>query len=456
MTKNDVEKIASFIAGFSEKNDVFEDVDVLRFTKIGKISEQDIFDLKSIKIPIEEISDIYIQAEVDLEIQLDDLCLNDFDNQSVSFVFSKKKQDERVVFFTEKAFSTFLQNTLILPRTVYLLGVFNSFCSYTTSVSPFYDKCDPTEKWNGLTDARKVIKILSSNCNIVSDVSSWLLSNYRDIKDESCFYKIFLTESSKRLFILLSSEVFTIDGVTYLEFDCDRKVRLNIDLIKKDDSKFLLYSKEIANLICWVFENNNEVEARHTLLNYQMALESVTQQGIRYENFLLSLQNAKNSYNYFLKSKSKEMMRSLSDLKKSVSSELSEHNKNTYNIIKNMWRDFMFAAVAIAYDILTEKSNYHAVKSVLLFVSIAITISYMISIYSELRYQCIVSKNMKAWYPQLYSFLTKEEMERLIQKPIKSIRNNLYVVLIVTFILYLIVNSIILRNIVPFLNFIRF
>lgn len=116
----------------------------------------------------------------------------------------------------------------------------------------------------------------------------------------------------------------------------------------------------------------------------------------------------------------------------------------------------MFAAVAIAYDILTDKKDYNASKSVLLFVAVAITLSYIISIASELRYQYIVSKNMKTWYPQLYSFLTKEDMDRLIHEPIKSIRNTLYVVLVITFILYVIVDSIILRGVVPGLNFIPF
>jgi len=150
------------------------------------------------------------------------------------------------------------------------------------------------------------------------------------------------------------------------------------------------------------------------------------------------------------------MMHSLSDLKKSVSAELSEHNKNTYNIIKNMCRDFMFSAIALAYDIFTAKSNLQTSNSILIFVASTITLSFIISLITELRYQFIVSKNMKTWYPQLYSFLSKDEMEKLINRPIKSMRINLNIVLTITFVLYMIVDCIILRNIIPLLSFIKF
>lgn len=316
MTKNDVEKIAAFIEEFSVKNNVFEDEDALRFTDIGNITDHDLLEFKNIRTSLEEICSIYIQAEVDLEIEIDKIRLSDFENQTVSFILAKKKQEGRVIFFTEKAFSVFLVKTIILPRVVCLIGVFDPFCTFTTSIKPPYAKCDPSDDLNGMADARTIIKNLTGEYNIISDIHSWILADYCDLKNESHFYKIFLTESCKKLFVLLSTEVFSSDGITYLEFSCDRKVRIDVGLLERDSDLFYKYYKDVATMVIWVFENHNEVETRHTLLNYQLAIESITYESIRFENFLLTLQNAKNSYNYFLRSKSKEMMRSLSDLKK--------------------------------------------------------------------------------------------------------------------------------------------
>lgn len=456
MTKTDVEWIASFIVSFSYKNDVFEDETVLRFTDINKVNDDDLGKLKSIRIPLEELCTIYIQADIDIDLNIEQLQLSDFKNQHVSFVFTKKNTENKIIFFTGNGFSTFLGKSNTLPESICLIDDFEPFFTYTTSIVPPFATKIHSNNWNGIVDSRKIVRNYSKDYSIVTNINSWILTNQNKLQDKSCYYKTFITESSKKLFVLLSNEIFTVNGITYLEFNCDRKVNIDVTLFEKESESFYKNSNTIEALITWVFENANEFETRHTLLNYQLALESIAEEKIRFENLLLSLQNAKNSYNYFLRSKSKEMMCSLTDLKKSISVELSEHNKNTYNIVKNMWRDFMFAAIAIAYDIFTAKNNYQTNNSILLFVATAITLSYIISVISELRYQNIVMKNMQTWYPQLYSFLSSEEMNRLIKKPIKSIRNSLYIILLITFILYLTVDCIILRNIIPLLKFIQF
>jgi hypothetical protein len=453
MRSDQIKGIQDFIDDFGLVNKVAEDERACRFAEIKSITEDHIGKLKKLKSILSDVCAVNISGNIDGDIDIENLKIEQLRGQELSISFQKKLPEGELFFFTISAFKNYLTNVTTLARKIIILRDFVEFYTYGLVITNSFDKKNEHDKWEGIVDGKKVVSNYCENRIVICDISQWLITKKGE--DDCLVYKIFLQIASEKLFYLLANEIFVENSKIYLSFVSDRKICIEVNAVNNVIETCVQDLFLIQKCIKWIFESTNEYETRHTLLNYQIAID-IDNSNIDLNKLSISLSNAKNAYSYFLVKKSKDMIKSLSELKRSISTELSEHNKNTYNIIKNLWRDLMFAAVALAYDIFNSKNHSDVSNVIPIFVACGISVSFLMSIFSEIKYQRITSKNMNTWYPQLYSFLIPSDMNKLINEPIKKIKNSLWIVIGICCVIYIVVDSLILRNTIPLLSFIKF
>ncbi|ARW11750.1 hypothetical protein [Acetobacter ascendens] len=401
--------------------------------------------------------DIQFDDELSLSI-LDDFgdvvnlntCSDDIFSSRLRFTFKKDITDNCVRFFFSKSLSILFSDDRLLQNTRRVL-VAESKCSFRTETCIFapwnnFDEILP----NLLLDEnefnvapRRYVRDLSGGKVPLTIGESLLIGN----ADETCpTFLAWRKEATSRLLLTLVNEVWLENGEIKVLISGPRKVTAVYSL--KNDVSFSV-ATEVAR---WVYASGRDIDVRYTLFTYELAREFPEDSNFS-DNFYKygpkALDIAKTSFSTYVKETSKDTLKSLGDLRKTLNEDVAKITSQAKDFLTSMWRDFAFAVTVIigriSLSILKpDLAGNIYIFYLMIFTAIFLFISCISNLFINNRFMCITKENRKIWKNKLYGFLSDAELKSLADEPINQAESIYNKIAIFGFISYLLVSVVII------------
>lgn len=183
--------------------------------------------------------------------------------------------------------------------------------------------------------------------------------------------------------------------------------------------------KALQEAAAWLYLEGDDVEVRHTFLSAELARAWTP--GISFCAGLSSrlsgaLDSARLVYKAHLRAGSKDIIKALADLRKTLSDEVQKLLQQSRDLSGAVWRDVAIAigvlGIRIAMDSVKASSTTFGFAIIYFLVAVYICVSYRISIATNNKFLDIVETARKSWRTKLYAFLDDDDYQTLADKPL--------------------------------------
>ncbi len=178
----------------------------------------------------------------------------------------------------------------------------------------------------------------------------------------------------------------------------------------------------------WVYASGRDVDTRFALFTYELSRE--WPDGLTFkEGFTvrgkLALEAAETAFRAHVQETSKDTLKSLGDLRKTLSEEVTKVVTQTRDLLGTMWRDFMVAATAFLGRVVllgTDKplANPGPLKALLTGAAIFLVFSLVLSLRANWKFMAIADASREAWRQKLYGFMNNDDFKKLSDEPLES------------------------------------
>lgn len=177
----------------------------------------------------------------------------------------------------------------------------------------------------------------------------------------------------------------------------------------------------------WVYLEGADVEVRHTFLSSELARDWTAAESFREglpRRVGPALDSARLLYKAHLRAGSKDTLKALSDLRKTLSDEVQKLLQQSRDLSAAVWRD-----VAVAIGALVVKLAVDAAKGgaggpgfawVYAVVAAYVGVSYAVSVSTNRRFLGVVETSRAAWRTKLYGFLDDADYGALADGPLSD------------------------------------
>lgn len=267
-------------------------------------------------------------------------------------------------------------------------------------------------------EARRLVRETTGQRTVPASMSRWLIADCEAFPADNATLAIWTRHAASKLMLALPDEV---DAETQrLRFK--GPPRLDLDLPPADaDLAALLGRKGFLDLqagLDWVFEVEREAEMRHILLAAEIARSGGTGTAADLfikDNIADGLASAKLAYQMQLVGMSSDALKTLSELRKTVSDDTAKVAEGTRQIITAV-----AGALAIGAGLIAARLS-GSVNPAMVTIVMILAITYVaITILSGVSFTLLQRSVRKAWQPRLYRFLTPADYASLVGRPAKK------------------------------------
>lgn len=327
--------------------------------------------------------------------------------------------------FTIEGWNVLLHDDSIVGTThkVNILGLESGFETLSFLVEPWVSEPvaleAPTSK-DKFINTQTYIKFYSNGFMPSSNIHSWILKKYP--LTENQFYNKWLDVSCNMLTRCLANELL-LNGE---KFVC---------LTGKPPKKILFGNPDVLTSLHtviqdvnkWIFTEGQEIELKHTFLTCELARE--WPENISFCDGLprklsLAYESAKLLYKAHIRTSSKETIKSLSDLRKTLTEDTQKIVAQSKDMTSALWKDLalVISIVAIKYTLDASKIPTGNKLFPYIFFALAayIFISQITTIYINNSFFKILNDHRLTWREKLYGFLDDEDYNKLAVKPISD------------------------------------
>lgn len=176
----------------------------------------------------------------------------------------------------------------------------------------------------------------------------------------------------------------------------------------------------------WVYLEGADVEVRHTFLSAELAREWAAGESFRNglpKRIGPALDSARLLYKAHLRAGSKDTLKALSDLRKTLSDEVQKLLQQSRDLSAGVWRDVAVAVGAMVVRLAVDASKgsgaggwgFAAVYAV---VAAYVGISYVLTVSTNGRFLAVAERSRAAWRTKLYGFLDDADYDALADAPL--------------------------------------
>lgn len=339
----------------------------------------------------------------------------------------KTPTDSTYYFFTAKGMISLLSNAdrCSHARIVLIAESFKPFqtesCHFGQWITPVADDLSPNPMASVIP--RRLVKDMIGGFVPLS-IGPFLLVG-EALSDSSSVFCEWRSFSIRQLLACLASEVWDDNGTVMvtLHGPRTRKVEADFESANAEDLHFPL--TECAR---WVYASGRDIEVRHTLMTYELAREwpdNLTWAKGFSVKATHSLDAAKTAFHAHIRETSKETLKSLGDLRKTLGEDVARVSQQTRDLLSTLWRDFAVAVTAVVARvvlILAEKpsSDSIVVKGILVSIAGFLIFSLIFTLRSNSRFMTIADDNRKVWRNKLYGFLPDDDIKALSDDPLQQ------------------------------------
>jgi len=289
-----------------------------------------------------------------------------------------------------------------------------------------WDKANPALPADVISpiDPRKFTRDLTGQGTVPNAVGFYLLGE--EPNEKSDVFQAWAKTTVQYLPLTLVDEVWTEDRQFMVSLVGPRTKRIPLGAPPENETNIFHLLQRAAD---WVYSNPREVEVRHTLLTNELAREWPETSSF-FDQFASraeqALDSAMTAYHAHIRDGSKETLKALGDLRKTLADEVSKVSVQTRDLIGTLWKDFAIAATAllsrIALLFADKKPAADSAPMKIVFVGTAafIIANLAINLRANARFMRIADISRSAWKQKLFGFLSDEDLKALAETPIEE------------------------------------
>ena len=188
---------------------------------------------------------------------------------------------------------------------------------------------------------------------------------------------------------------------------------------------------DLQSAAVWVYLSGQDVEVRHSFLASELAREwpadTTFCRGLE-KKLKISQQSAELLYKAHLRSGSKDILKSLADLRKSLVDDVGKLVQQARDLASGVWRDVVVAigVVAIRYGLDAAKAAaaQATFAGIFLLVAVYIGLSFQITTNINDRYLANAKTSRVAFRTKLYGYLDEDDYQALAERPVEEAVNG--------------------------------
>jgi hypothetical protein len=327
--------------------------------------------------------------------------------------------------FTPEGWHFLLCNDAVLSQvsTVRLAFIEAGFLTKAFAVEPWLgEPSDASPSVNkGEGGPRRHVRSQSPDFMPPSGIEPWVLSEASSNGDQA--FSIWCNVAVQAIARSLPNELYRDGQLDRVMLSGQPPRRLDLGAVEQATMPF----DALQEAASWVYLEAADVEVRHTFLSSELArewkLDTPFYAGLP-SRLQSSLDSARLIYKAHLRAGSKDTLKSLGDLRKTLADEVQKLLQQSRDLSTAVWRD-----VAVAVGVIAIRFAMDSVKSggvspgfalIYLVAALYIGVSYWITIGTNKRFLAIFEETRQAWRPKLYAFLDDEDYKALAEKPVSD------------------------------------
>lgn len=270
---------------------------------------------------------------------------------------------------------------------------------------------------------RRFARTIAGTVRAPLEIDPWLLRG--DSARNDTPFVIWRQAAAVNIQRALVNEIYEADGATQVVLAGMPTRRIALGAAQVDSEFFRLLQRAAR----WVFTEGQDVELRHTLLTNELAREWRDDEAFAIglaKRLSTAMESASLAYRAHVQQSSKETIKSLSDLRKTLAEEIGKVTQQTRDLTASLWRDVAVAIVAIAFRFSLDSAKAGSGKSAfaLIFMLVAtyIVISQVVSVWSSRAFLGVAAESRAHWRRKGYAYLSDEEFDALAEEPLKNAR----------------------------------
>ncbi len=262
-------------------------------------------------------------------------------------------------------------------------------------------------------EPRKFVRDYAPAREVADDLSPWILTKPTVV--DSLERQAWTATASRRLLGGLVSSAVVENGVTWLQASGPPIVR-----IRADDPELAKACKALTEATTWVFLTGQDVEVRHMIFAAELARAYRADQPLT-DVVVHAVESAKATYEAHVQSASRDTLKALGDLRKSVIDEAQKVTQRAQDLTSGLWRDVAVSAAPFVLKVLgdaTKVANPIVTAGFYFAAAIFIVISFALQTGINESYLTNQRKARTSWFETLYGYISADERKRIADQPI--------------------------------------
>ncbi|WP_334242047.1 hypothetical protein [Terriglobus sp. ADX1] len=310
-------------------------------------------------------------------------------------------------------------------RRVLVAEQFDPFATQSCSFAIWDELVDPpSEITEAPVEPTRLVRDLTGDGVVPINVGIYLLKG--QMPQDSTVFRQWARTAVNKLLICLSNEVWLSDNGLMVSLVGPRVQRISVGAKAGYDPQLLQAVTEAAS---WVYSSTRDLEVRHTLFTNELAREWPEMASLE-SSFAAraprALDAAKTAYRAHIREGSKETLKSLSELRKTLNEEVSKVSTQTRDLISTLWKDFAIAAtallsrVALIFADKKPTADSMPMRIILLGTAAFTIVNLYVTLQSNSRFMRIAADNRSVWKQKLFGFLAQDDLQTLADEPVKK------------------------------------
>lgn len=329
--------------------------------------------------------------------------------------------------FTPEGWGSLLtdEKSLSHAQTIRLAFIETGFNTKAFNVEPWLNDptaVDPqTESNVSNISPRRQVRSQSPLLLAPARIEPWILAI--PVTEQNPAINIWQKVSAQMIARSLTNELYKDADIAKVILSGQPPRKLELGIFQSGNFPF----NALQEAATWVYLEGEDVEVRHTFLSSELARAWSSNvsfcEGLA-ERLASALDSARLLYKAHLRSGSKDIIKALADLRKTLSDEVQKLLQQSKDLSSAVWRDVAIAlgVVGVRFAMDSVKANQVTSDFTLIYVGVAlyICVSYWITVTTNTRFLSIVEASRQSWRTKLYAFLDDNDYQTLAENPLSD------------------------------------
>jgi hypothetical protein len=261
----------------------------------------------------------------------------------------------------------------------------------------------------------KLVRDYVPDREIVRDLSPWLITKQPALDGE--LFQAWRAQAGRRLLGGLVNSALVESGKTWLQASGPPIFKIEAE------NPILAESwRELTANTEWVFLSSTDIEARHLISALEIA--RAYRSSISFGEVLRqALDASRSTYEAHVQSASRETLKALADLRKTVIDETQRVTQRAQDLTGGLWRDVAVSAAPFVLKILgdTTKMSSNGIAAGFYFAA-AIFILVSLSLQSDINDTFLKDQKeaRTRWFETLYMYISASERKSIAEDPVEN------------------------------------